>query len=100
MAKKISAIIKAIIIIFLAICAVADEVDPSYNYDDFMRQFDRTYKGEEKNIHEKIFNEKYAQLLKLKAEGHQLAVNDFLDWTKEQEDGTPISMLSFLQLSP
>jgi hypothetical protein len=43
MAEKISGTIKAIIIVFLAICAVADEVDPDYNYDDFMRQFGRTY---------------------------------------------------------
>lgn len=59
--------IKALLIVLLAVCALADEVDPNYGYSDFMRQYGRTYTGEERAAHEKIFNRKYAELLKLRS---------------------------------
>jgi hypothetical protein len=37
--------IKIFLIVLLAVCALADDLDPDYNYDDFMRQFNRTYTG-------------------------------------------------------
>lgn len=39
-------------------------IDPLYNYEMFMTQFGRDYKGKEKSYHEKIFNRNYAELKK------------------------------------
>lgn len=33
------------LIVFLN-CATADDIDPNYNYDTFMIQYDRTYTGQ------------------------------------------------------
>ena len=48
--------IKVLLIVLLTVSALADEVDPDYTYEDFMRQFNRTYTGEVKEIHKKIFD--------------------------------------------
>ncbi len=100
MPTKASGYIKVFLIVLLAACTLADEVDPNYSYNDFMRQYNRTYTGEERAIHEQIFNRKYAELLKLRSQGHELAVNQFLDWTPEQEAGTYLLIFSFFHLSP
>ena len=73
--------IKVFVLVLFVSCAIAVELDPNYSYDDFMKQFNRNYQGWEKALHEKIFKEQYAELLKLKAQGHDVVVNDFLDWT-------------------
>ena len=43
-------------LIFCIVVASASDIDPNYNYDTFMKQFGRTYTGDEKDRHEKIFN--------------------------------------------
>ena len=49
-----------IIVLSLIMLAVrqslSEDIDPNYNYATFMVQFGRTYTGEEKDQHEKIFN--------------------------------------------
>lgn len=51
--------------IFLLAVVGADKIiDPLYNYDIFMTQFGRDYKGENKTKHEQIFNRNYAELLR------------------------------------
>lgn len=45
--------IKSLIAFVLLLTLIAsDEFNPNYNYDDFYRQFGRTYEGEEKRQHE------------------------------------------------
>lgn len=48
--------LKVLLIVLLTVGALADVNDPNYTYDDFMRQFNRTYTGEVKEIHKKIFD--------------------------------------------
>lgn len=53
---------KIIFILLLAALATlisCDDIDPEYNYDKFMAQFGRTYTGDEKLKHERIFNANY-----------------------------------------
>jgi len=53
-----------ILLLALIVLAVnGDKVDPNYSYDDFMKHFNRTYRGEEKILHEAIFNRNYAELV-------------------------------------
>ena len=89
-----------LLIVLLATYALADENDPDYTYEDFMRQYNRTYAGEEKATHEKIFYKNYADLLARQLKGETAVVNDFLDWTQEQLDGTFLFIPSLPQLSP
>ena len=84
---KYSTFILAISMLSLAFLSSGFQIDPNYNYDTFMSQFGRTYEGEEKLQHEKIFNEKYAQLLKLVEEGQDLVVNNMMDWNETQRSG-------------
>lgn len=77
-----------LLIVLLAVSALSDQVDPDYTYDDFMRQFNRTYTGEEKAIHEKAFYKNYADLLARQLNGENAMVNKFLDWTQDELDGT------------
>ena len=79
--------IKVLLIVLLTVSALADEVDPDYTYEDFMRQYNRTYTGEEKAIHEKAFYKNYADLLARQLRGENAVVNKFLDWTQEELDG-------------
>ena len=79
--------IKVLLIVLLTVSTLADEVDPDYTYEDFMRQFNRTYTGEEKAIHEKAFYINYADLLARQLRGENAVVNKFLDWTQEELDG-------------
>ena len=76
-----------LVITLLVICTLADEFDPDYSYSDFMRQFNRNYQGNEKAAHEAAFKKNYAELLRLKREGKDVAINDRLDWTDEQKGG-------------
>ena len=55
-------------------------LDHNYNYDTFMVQFGRTYIGEEKKQHEKIFNKNFAEFLRLKDNGKDVEVSTFMDW--------------------
>ncbi len=41
-----------IVLMVLFSSAVTDDIDPSYNYDRFMAQYDRNYVGQEKIDHE------------------------------------------------
>lgn len=63
---------------------LAQNIDPNYNFETFMRQFDRTYTGAEKDKHEIIFNKNYQKLKDLVANGEDLVVNNFLDWDEDQ----------------
>lgn len=69
-----------LLILLLAVFCKGQSVDPTYSYTDFMRQFGRNYTGDEKAQHEAIFNSNYAEMQRLKAEGKDLEVNDFMDW--------------------
>jgi hypothetical protein len=60
--KKTSFFVTVIVLSLISFTFGA-QIDPQYNYESFMIQFGRTYTGEEKSQHEKIFNENYAQLL-------------------------------------
>lgn len=60
---------KIFLLVLLTVAAVADELDPNYSYDDFYRQFNRTYTGEEKASHKQIFDDKFRELKKLREQG-------------------------------
>jgi hypothetical protein len=60
---------------FFIICSSADLVDSDYSYDDFMRQFNRTYIGQEKEDHRLIFEFNYADLMSQNEAGANLIVN-------------------------
>ena len=66
---------KVFLIVLLTVSAVTNDIDPNYTYKDFMRQYNRTYEGEEKSLHERIFNSGYAEILRLRDQGHDLVVN-------------------------
>lgn len=76
-----------LVIAALAICTLADDFDPEYSHSDFMRQSNRNYQGNEKAAREAAFKKNYAELLRLKRLGKDVAINNFLDWTDEQKDG-------------
>ena len=67
--------LKVLLIVLLTVGALADVNDPNYTYDDFMRQFNRTYTGEVKETHKKIFEKNYADLLARQAKGETCVVN-------------------------
>lgn len=73
-------IILITLVIFILNSAQCDELDPSYNYDQFMAHFKRDYTGEERLKHERIFNANYLDLIKRKMNGEDVVVNQFLDW--------------------
>ena len=64
----------------LATVAALD-FDPNFSHDDFIRNFPRSYEGEVRERHKEAFNKNYAELLRLKKEGHDVQINDRLDWT-------------------
>jgi hypothetical protein len=71
---------KILLIAILVFMILADELDPSYSFEDFRSQFHKNYDNEkQRQIHEKIFEKNYAELLKLKGEGHDVIVNEQLD---------------------
>lgn len=80
----------------LIVFALGDEFDPYYTYTDFNRTYPRTYTGDEWAMHEAAFIKNYAELVKLKNEGKDVAINDHLDWTDEQKQGTSICILSIM----
>lgn len=46
-----------------------------------MKNYSRTYEGKEKADHEAAFKTNFAELLRLKKEGKDVAINDRLDMT-------------------
>ena len=50
---------KTIALLLIVWVCLGIELDPNYSYDDFCKQFDRTYEGEEKESHRIIFEENY-----------------------------------------
>lgn len=74
---------KILLITILSICVLADEFDPDYSYSDFERQYKRNYQGSDRALHEAAFKKNYAELLKLKKEGVDVAISERLDWTDD-----------------
>jgi hypothetical protein len=37
--------------LLILIAVNCDKIDPNYSYDDFMKHFNRTYQGQEKDLH-------------------------------------------------
>ena len=64
-----------VLICTLLMCAAADEFNPFFTYDDFMRNYNRHYVGVEKDAHEAAFNRNYAELMRARDEGKDVAVN-------------------------
>ena len=63
-----------------------------------MRHYHRTYEREERAAHEAAFNKNYPLLLKLKKEGHDVQINERLDWTPTQKTSTFLFTFRFLYL--
>lgn len=63
------------------------QFDESYNYDTFYIQFNRKYVGQERADHEAIFNQKFAEIQKLRKQGHDVIVNEYTDWNSSQIAG-------------
>ena len=61
-----------------------------------MRHFQRTYEGAERDAHEAAFKKNYAELLKLKKEGHDVVVNERLDLTQVEKSRTYLFKFRFL----
>lgn len=91
-------ILITLLLVILAVSAATD-IDPNYTYADFMRQFGRTYDGDERTQHEQIFNSNYASLLLENLNGAGLVVNQFMDWNSTQWQGIMYFYFSFQQLS-
>lgn len=73
-----------LIILMILSMFSCDKVDPNYSYDDFMKQFNRTYEGEEKYDYQQIFNKNYADLVEKNNNGADLSITNFLDWNSTQ----------------
>lgn len=67
--------IKVLLVAVLTALALAAELGPNYSYDDFMEDYHRAYEGQERAAHEAAFNKNYANLLRLKEEGHDVILN-------------------------
>ena len=74
-------------LLLACICINAVELDPNYSCEDFMRQFGRTYTGEEKDYRCGIFEQNYRKLLIMAAEGKDVQVTQFLDMDEEARKG-------------
>ena len=71
--------------LLILIAVNCDKIDPNYSYDDFMKHFNRTYQGQEKDLHQAIFNQNYADLVSKIESGQDLKINNFLDWNDTQK---------------
>ena len=74
-------------LLLACICINAVKLDPNYSCEDFMRQFGRTYTGEEKDYRCGIFEQNYRKLLIMAAEGKDVAVTQFLDMDEKARQG-------------
>lgn len=81
----------------LIVFALGDDFNPYYTYADFNRTYPRTYTGDEWAKHEAAFIKNYVELVRLKKEGKDVTINDRLDWTDEQKQGTSIFIISIMQ---
>lgn len=80
MAKNSKTLLVLALCLVLSLAQNKQAIDPLYNYDNFVVQYNRTYEGEEKAQHKAIFDKNYATLLKMRADGVDVEVSDFLDW--------------------
>lgn len=66
------------------------DYDSTYKYEDFERQFGRSYKGEERRKHKEAFEAAYAEIQRMRADPNvdfDVKINDLADWTDEELDG-------------
>ena len=62
--KKTS--IQVLLIALLTVLALTVDIDPNYSFDDFVRDYHRTYEGEEKAAHAAAFKKNFANILRYK----------------------------------
>lgn len=64
------------------------DVDPTYTFADYVRQFRKTYSAEEYKMREAIFNANFQRILdkaKEKNKTYEVSVNKFTDWTDQEK---------------
>lgn len=60
------------------------DVDPTYTFSDYVRQFRKNYSADEYKLRESIFNTNFQRILekaKDKTKTYEVSVNKFTDWT-------------------
>ena len=63
------------LIFLISLIHSQNPIDPQYNYGLFMTQFGRKYEGEERDRHQRIFEQNYADMLRRVSLGEDLSVN-------------------------